>query len=118
MRPWKFLLVMSAFAAGFLVWFLYKMGHPSPDEPNWMLKIREHPTALGEYLALLARGLFHPDLLRTGATPEESKRPLPGDELVPKPVWQETRAITIDAPPQEVWPWLVQMGGGRAGWYW
>lgn len=40
-----------------------------------------------------------------------------GDELVPPPRLQTTHAITIDAPPTAVWPWLVQMGWGRAGWY-
>ena len=51
------------------------------------------------------------------ATPEESARPLPGDDLVPDPGIVETRAITIDAPPSAIWPWLLQMGYGRAGWY-
>src|SRR5437588_11385352 len=41
------------------------------------------------------------------------------DELVPQPKWQATRATTICAPREEVWPWLVQMGfpTHRAGWY-
>jgi hypothetical protein len=44
---------------------------------------------------------------------------LPGDEVVSKPSWQSTRAITIRATPEEIWPWLVQMGfpTHRAGWY-
>jgi deazaflavin-dependent oxidoreductase (nitroreductase family) len=42
---------------------------------------------------------------------------LPGDELVPYPRWTITHAITIDALPEAVWPWIVQMGSGRAGWY-
>lgn len=48
---------------------------------------------------------------------EERERSLPGDELVadPKLVW--VHAITIDARPAGVWPWLVQMGCRRAGWY-
>ncbi len=54
-----------------------------------------------------------------GATDEEVRRALPGDELDSpngyRPI--STRAITIDAPPEEVWPWLVQMGSGRAGFY-
>jgi hypothetical protein len=52
-----------------------------------------------------------------GAAPEESGRALPGDEILSGGVTAETRAITIDAPPDAVWPWLVQMGFGRAGWY-
>jgi hypothetical protein len=42
---------------------------------------------------------------------------LPGDDLIENPVFRSTRAITIEAPPEAVWPWLVQMGMGRAGWY-
>jgi len=52
-----------------------------------------------------------------GADPSETDRPLAGDELVPEPTEAETRGLTIDAPPSRVWPWLVQMGFGRAGWY-
>jgi pimeloyl-ACP methyl ester carboxylesterase len=39
------------------------------------------------------------------------------DVLVPNPLFSATHAITIDAPPEQVWPWIAQMGGGRAGWY-
>jgi hypothetical protein len=42
---------------------------------------------------------------------------LPGDTLISAPASVETRAVTVDAPPPAVWPWLVQMGDGRAGWY-
>jgi len=52
-----------------------------------------------------------------GADPEEATKPLPGDDVVTAAVASETRGITIDAPPERVWPWLVQMGFGRAGWY-
>jgi hypothetical protein len=38
---------------------------------------------------------------------------LPGDELVPHPMVEWTRALTIDAPPEAVWPWLAQMGYGH-----
>jgi hypothetical protein len=52
-----------------------------------------------------------------GATEDEKKRPLPGDEIVPNAANQTTNAITIDAAPEAVWPWLAQMGCQRAGWY-
>jgi hypothetical protein len=55
--------------------------------------------------------------LTWGATPDEVARHLPGDELVTRPTFNATRAITIDAPPEEIWPWLVQVGLTRAGWY-
>jgi hypothetical protein len=51
------------------------------------------------------------------ATPLEKRRPLPVDALVPEPIFASTHAITIDAPPERVWPWIAQMGAGRAGWY-
>jgi hypothetical protein len=55
--------------------------------------------------------------LRRGATDVEVRRPLPGDDLVPSPECGYTQAITIGAPKSEVWPWLVQIGYKRAGWY-
>lgn len=48
---------------------------------------------------------------------DEVRRPLPGDDLVPDPVFQSTRAVTIEAPVSAVWPWLVQLGYGRGGFY-
>jgi hypothetical protein len=55
--------------------------------------------------------------LRWGATNAEVAAPMPGDNLVPRSSFTATRAITIDAPPEAVWPWLVQLGYRRAGWY-
>ncbi len=54
---------------------------------------------------------------RWGATEGEATRPLPGDDGVPHPDIASTRAISIHAPVHAVWPWLVQMGWKRAGWY-
>ena len=51
------------------------------------------------------------------ATTVEKRSPLPVDALVPEPIFASTHAITIDAPPERVWPWIAQMGAGRAGWY-
>ena len=56
-------------------------------------------------------------ILNWGATPGEADRRLPGDELLEDADIVATRAITIDAPPSAVWPWLVQMGPGRGGAY-
>jgi hypothetical protein len=52
-----------------------------------------------------------------GSTPEERELRLLGDEIVPNPQVVTNHAITIDAPADCVWPWLVQMGWHRAGWY-
>ena len=56
-------------------------------------------------------------VLTWGATAEEAARPLPGDDLLDPADLVATRAIQIDAPPSAIWPWLVQMGPGRAGAY-
>ena len=70
---------------------------------------------------VLAIGVYtqfvRPWALTWGATPEEVARRLPGDDLVPRPMFDATRAITIRAAPEQVWPWLVQAGVTRAGWY-
>ena len=58
-----------------------------------------------------------PRLLRWGATDDEVKGPYPGAGLVADGHRGATMAVTIDAPPDHVWPWLVQLGGDRAGWY-
>jgi hypothetical protein len=52
-----------------------------------------------------------------GSTPEERRRRLPGDEIVSRPHVATDHAVTIAAPPEAVWPWLVQMGWDRGGWY-
>ena len=54
---------------------------------------------------------------RWGATDEEVGMRLPGDDLVADPAEQCTRAITIDAPAGAVWPWVVQIGADRGGFY-
>jgi hypothetical protein len=54
--------------------------------------------------------------MRWGATDEEVAGSMPGDVLIPD-AGCATRAITIAATPQDVWPWLVQLGYGKAGWY-
>jgi hypothetical protein len=60
--------------------------------------------------------VLRPRMARWGATNEEVDRAMPGDEL-PSGAPSITRGITIDAPPELIWPWLVQIGYGRAGWY-
>jgi proline iminopeptidase len=61
--------------------------------------------------------LVRPRLLRWGASAEEVRRPYPGADLIPDAQRSATMAAAIDAPPSRVWPWLVQMGVDRAGWY-
>lgn len=60
---------------------------------------------------------IRPEQLHWGATPEEWQRSMPDDAMVADPVFNGTRAITIQATPSQIWPWLIQMGFGRAGFY-
>jgi hypothetical protein len=69
--------------------------------------------ALVAVYALLVR----PYHVQWGATDAEVERALPGDARTPNPQMLSTRAITIQAPVSEVWPWLAQLGQGRAGFY-
>jgi hypothetical protein len=55
--------------------------------------------------------------LRWGATDAEVAAAMPGDDVLPRAQFHPTRAITIAAPPAAVWPWLVQVGFGQAGFY-
>ncbi|HEY3014882.1 MAG TPA: hypothetical protein VGJ41_07215 [Nocardioides sp.] len=62
-------------------------------------------------------GCVRPRLLHWGATHEEVSGSYPGAGLVPNGKRGATMAVTIEAPPNQVWPWLVQLGGDRGGWY-
>jgi hypothetical protein len=61
--------------------------------------------------------LGRPWHLRWGASDAEAQGHFPGDDLIPGAKLQSTRAISIHAQPEAVWPWLVQVGYHRAGWY-
>ena len=70
---------------------------------------------LGAGLALYV-GAVRPRVMRWGASRQESSGPLPGDDVVAAR-WQTTRGTSISAKADQVWPWLIQIGYGRAGWY-
>jgi len=61
--------------------------------------------------------LVRPYQLSWGATDQELKQSMPGDQLSIDPEFFATRAITVSGKPDEIWPWLLQMGYGRAGYY-
>jgi hypothetical protein len=67
---------------------------------------------VGVYLRFI-----RPWQLRWGATDEEVAAALPGDDVVKHATFNATRGVTIQARPEEIWPWVVQMGCQRAGWY-
>lgn len=73
--------------------------------------------ALGAAWATSYPLLLRDRCLHWGATPEEVARRIPGDDLITDPDIVSTRAVSIYAPPEAIWPWLVQMGSGRGGAY-
>jgi len=75
------------------------------------------PVAIVTALAVVQRFLVRPWHERWGATDEEVLLRLPGDQLVAEPARQVTRAIGIDAAPDQVWPWVAQLGADRGGFY-
>jgi hypothetical protein len=78
---------------------------------------RQVRDVIGDVPRFLAAPLLRHWHRTWGATEEEVAATMPGDGLLPRAQYRCTRAITIDATPEEVWPWLVQVGCGRAGWY-
>jgi hypothetical protein len=68
-------------------------------------------------LTATSLALVHRLGTRAGTTREEARRTLSGDRIVQRPLGQTTHAISIDAPPGSVWPWIVQLGYHRGGWY-
>jgi hypothetical protein len=61
--------------------------------------------------------LWRDRCLTWGARPEEAAREMAGDDLLPDAPVVSTRAVSVQAPPEDIWPWLVQMGPGRGGAY-
>ncbi|HEY5941296.1 MAG TPA: hypothetical protein VIT89_00350 [Solirubrobacterales bacterium] len=83
-----------------------------------LLRRRPRPlTLLGATAALGYQFAAKPWMRSWGATPAETRRALPGDDLVPEPRIQITQAVTIAAPVEQVWPWLAQIGQDRGGFY-
>jgi len=87
------------------------------EEPAMGIKVGIGLAALGAVLFGVYLRFIRPWQLRWGATDEEVARAMPGDGVVKQPTFNATRAVTIQARPEEIWPWLVQIGITRAGWY-
>lgn len=84
-----------------------------------VLSLRRPPplALLGAAVTALYGFVIRPWHLSWGAEPADEKRELPGDELLPEDGTRILHAVTIDAPVEEVWPWLAQLGQDRAGFY-
>jgi hypothetical protein len=68
-------------------------------------------------LAVIVVALLTPWMDRWGATDEEIAATFPGDELLPEPASFVNRAITVNAPPEYIYPWIVQLDARKGGWY-
>jgi len=68
-------------------------------------------------IAVAFFGLYRPWHLKWGATSEDLARSMPGDGIVRRPSFNATRVVTVNARPEDIWPWIVQIGFSRAGWY-
>ena len=79
------------------------------------LKTLAGATAAAAGSAFLYRNFLRQPILTWGATAEEAAARLPGDELLENADGVATRAVTIDAPPSAVWPWIAQMGPSPRG---
>jgi hypothetical protein len=84
-----------------------------------VLSLRRPPplALLGTAATALYAFMIRPWHLRWGAAAEDEKRELPGDEYLLKDGTQILHAVTIEAPVEEVWPWLAQVGQDRGGFY-
>ncbi len=82
-------------------------------------KLAKRGATLGIAVAGLvaAQKVLQPIYSRWGATDEELARTYPGDDLSRDAVYSATHAVTIAATPQAIWPWFVQLGQDRAGFY-
>ena len=68
-------------------------------------------------ISVIYLGFIRPWQLHWGATDSEIARPIAGDEVVQSPTFSATRGVTIQAQPEHIFPWILQIGVSRAGWY-
>lgn len=90
-------------------------GRAAAFHASWMRRFKV--LGVAGLAAAVYGGWVRPRLVRWGATDEEVTGPYPGADVVPEGKRGPTMGVTIAAPPDQVWPWLVQMGGDRGGWY-
>jgi hypothetical protein len=81
------------------------------------VKIASITIVLLTVLASLCLWVYIPWNLTWGATEEEVTRGMVGDDIVKSPSFIATRAVEVYASPEDIWPWIIQMGYGRAGFY-
>ena len=106
--------VVRQFSALQAVYGLAGLGLIAAGSRRMLVQAADAVTALPLLLTAPVYRRWH---LHWGATPAEARAAMPGDGLVPVSHFTATRAITIEARPADIWPWLTQAGYGRAGFY-
>jgi hypothetical protein len=97
-------------------WIGIELRADATDDEGWS-NFATYWSSLENRSRVLRRTALRSFASKLGSPPAESSRRLAGDDLIPHASSNRTHAVTIEAPPDTVWPWLVQMGCGRAGWY-
>jgi hypothetical protein len=115
--PWRSLAVVMGPSAAVVVYAIFgtlsTLLFALAPQGSGSRRLLRTPLVGGALLPWAYMLIVRPWHLRWGATEEEAHRALPYDYFVPRPIYQTTRAITIDAPAGQVWRWLVQVGQGR-----
>lgn len=97
-------------------WITMDLRVGATDERSWA-RFKRYWLLIGPFSHLMRRLLLRSFARELGRPQKDAKRALPGDDLLPSARATRTDATTIEAPLEKVWPWLVQMGCRRAGWY-
>jgi hypothetical protein len=93
-------------------------GRQAPERHHDSLRdVAEGVVGAGGMLLALATPMLRRYRSHWGVEEDVAAREYPGDELIPTPQWQWTHGVEIDAPPDEVWPWVAQLGQDRGGFY-
>lgn len=88
-----------------------------PGSRPGVLIMRVAPRAVAAIAAAAGYAALFRLGLASGSTPAERSSALPGDELIDRPSLVTNHAATLPAPPEQVWPWMTQVGWHRGGWY-
>jgi hypothetical protein len=97
-------------------WVSFEVRVSATDEESWRI-FERYWLFIGQFSHAIRRAVMHMLKDELGRAPPVEERILAGDALLGEPRYVRTNSVLIEAPPGRVWPWLVQMGCGRGGWY-
>lgn len=97
-------------------WITWDLRVNATDAGTWQF-FQKYWLVIGRFSHWLRRSALKQFCKKLGGRVSEEGLKLSGDDLVPSPKYQKTLSTTIEVPPEKVWPWLMQMGCQRGGWY-